>query len=134
MGFIGNSEYNILLNAVAVASTATAKTDWVDCTSGYSYTVWAKGSSVAGTIDFDITVEVSPYGFKYLNDLVAAGTDTTAYYKSATLIEGLTTENELQRYTNSILETPFKSLRIKITGSGSNNADALGTAILTWFN
>lgn len=116
------------IDGVTVTTGATKMSDWLDASSGLAYTIFYYQVSSAGTPSHTISVEVSPYNFKYLNDLVTAGTDTVAYYVSATLASSVTTESTLIRYTDTILTTPFKSIRVKVVGGGA----ATDTVCTAW--
>ena len=123
----------VAIDAETVAETATVASDWIGATSGFAFTIFYKQNSAGGTPSVSVIVEVSPYQAKYLNDLVAAGTDTVAYYVAATLASTVTTENTIIRYTNSILDSPFQSIRVKVTGDGSNPTDTVATVMISRF-
>ena len=133
MAWMGVADTSVVINGVTVKHDGVKLSDWIDCTSGMSFTVWYKQVLSAGTPAHNIYVHVSPLSAQYLNDLVKAGTDTTEYYVSATLATGVTTESTLLRYTSTTLDTPFNSLRVYVTGGGAAE-DTVCTAYVTRFN
>jgi len=135
MAWMGIADITKAINAETVLHSATKASAWIDCTSGLSFTIWALLSSVAGSPNFSFYVEVSPFSAKYLNDLVAAGTDSVAYYVQASaLATGVTTENTMLRYTSTFLDTPFLSLRVKAVAAVGSNDDSVVSVFVTKFN
>jgi hypothetical protein len=135
MAWMGIADTVKAINAQTVLHSVTKASDWIDCTSGFSFTIWALLSSAAGSPNFSFYVEVSPFSAQYLNDLVASGTDTAAYYLQASaLATGVTTENTILRYTSTALDTPFLSLRVKATAAAGSNDDSVVSMFVTKFN
>lgn len=135
MAFMAIADTTKAINSATVLHSATKASNWIDCASGFSFTVWYKAVSAAGTPKFTIYTEVSPYSAQYLNDLVAAGTDTTAYYvQSSALGTDVTTESILIRYTSTLLDTPFLSLRVKVVAAVDSNDDSVVDVMVTKFN
>lgn len=135
MAWMGIADTVKAINAQTVLHSVTKASDWIDCTSGMSFTIWYKAVSAAGTPKFTLYVEVSPNTAQYLNDLVAAGTDSALYYvQSSALATNVTTESTLVRYTSTLLDTPFLSIRLKAVAAADSNDDSVVDFWVTKFN
>ena len=119
MAFNGIAQYDHVVNAKTVAHDGTYLSDWQDCVTGFSFTVFLKQVSAAGTPAHTYTLHVSPYPYQYLRDLVTSGTDSTLYYVSQDIVAALTTESTLIRYAPNNFSTPCMSYRILVTGGGA---------------
>ncbi len=91
------------------------RSEWLD-TSGWTDKVVAWEVDSAGTIDFDVNMQVSSQGYYELNAKTAAATLSTDDYVSVTIVNAHTTAVYTRKDGEDIdeLSRPIRSMRIEI--------------------
>ena len=117
----------------ATGGTAPSKTsEWFDV-SGWtdkriSYVV------TGASTDFDIAMHISPYGYYELNELVAAGTDSTQYYEAVTIVTAHGAQIMASKDAEDVdeLQRPIRSMRIYIDNDSAVAIDPAYVWIEGW--
>ena len=104
--------------AIAVAGTANVLTKAVLISAGYSFGIWLKLSTTAGTVDMSMSLQQS---YKLPTTEGSADDDWVAPNANSTI---LTNRTSATAYVASITPTTAPYLRMLIDGQNSNNAAA----------
>ena len=111
---------------------AQATNSWIDASYGEAFSVWVNVSSATGTGNVTVYADLSPLSPK--GHGMAYDATTTQYYTAFTL-GTVTSDNVLAMFSAADLgkynlDYPFVSMRIRVTGTGSNPTDTVVTAYL----
>jgi hypothetical protein len=119
----------VAINGETVASTATVDSEWIDCSDTFLLGVYTVGASATGTISVDTSVWLSPLSASAVQALDDAGTlAATDYVKTKLSSSALASDGALTFYAVAqATYGPFKSMKVDVTGDGSNPADSVCT-------
>jgi len=110
--------------SIAVAGTANVLTRAVLIQKAYSFGIWLKLTSSAGTVDMTISLQQS---YKLPTTEGSSDDDWVAPNANSTIVTNRTAETA---YIASITPTTAPYLRLLIDGQNSNNADAIAKIVL----
>ena len=110
--------------SIAVAGTANVLTKAVLIKAGYSFALWYKLTSTAGTVDMSISTQQS---YKLPTTEGSADADWVAPASGSSIIVNRTAETA---YLQTISPVTAPYIRFLIDGQNSNNADAKAQLVL----
>jgi hypothetical protein len=103
-----------------------ATNSWMNVAPGESFSIFTYGTSVVGTVDYDVYVDITPIG----SGIAYNSADTTKYVGFKLTSSVIADDSTMHHYTSADLtktnmDYPFCKMRIRCVGSASNPADSL---------
>ena len=113
-----------MATSIAIAGTANVLTRAIRIQHAYSFGIWLKLTSAAGTVDMTISLQQS---YKLPTKEGSSDADWVAPNANSVIVTNRTAETA---YIASITPTTAPFLRLLIDGQNSNNADAIAQITL----